>query len=368
MSAMEEIPKFKSKKEFEESIFEGMEDEEVLKMLKSKPPETIVIGGKNLNEIEKSPAQEKIVNLSAKIIEEYIAKLDLGDITVDSSRILFVDLSDTGALGMHNPIYDLSLISTIAEAHLPVIIHETLHKISTDPFVQKDNKKQPKTEMIHRSGFHSVWCKNSSSSETTEVHGLFSVINEAVTEKISRELADLNKDKWQELEEDFSGKMSKSLERHTEKHNKKLGELQNSKVGGSEKEEMIQAEMNSFERLKEEINAMYSFQLMKNNPYKDPLSLLEQILEGLAYQELIRIKSFKHKEYEAAKEDAWINLQKAYLKNQTVQLRTLEQAFGEGTLRSLSSDLWFRSKKERERLRNDISRRLQLLKERAETV
>ncbi|MDD4351899.1 MAG: hypothetical protein PHU71_02865 [Candidatus Gracilibacteria bacterium] len=347
--------------------------------------EDFYLAGQRVSEIEKTEGQKAIIEVVRSAIFAHLKGLSVEGRTIEDHRILFHIRT---LFPLYNSTIDFTFVYGSLEASATTLMHELTHSISSEwqyldhEFVKQIASKDVKNRRDVKSGFHSYWFSKDDSSKEN-----FQFINEAVTEKITREIIAKVRDRIQDLKPLFAGRCEKALrnfENYWETYKKHLIDItetfdrkaeaaiselekefqkdfeelsQSTEVSSEELEDYLDFRRRDLESSKEniistyqafkkpilsngsegkktmEVKAIinnYSFDCTSSS-YDLELKILNLILDGLAYSQ-----SSCEEEFQAQRTKIWEDLQKAYLFGTVMWLRKIEKLFGKGILRALN--------------------------------
>lgn len=343
-------------------------------------------------------AQKHIVTLATKLVEQYLHSLGKHMPLFSEKNISFDMIGPLS--GEYRREANHILITTYCEAELPVIIHELVHFVSSDPQLLTPNQiYQKENEMRYthsKSGIHSSWRRKEDSIDQDKF--FFKGLNEAITEKITRDIIEKN---YEFLEKEipllkamFEGQkelQSKELKQHFKRKEKEATEnvratyislikqvlserqdhtLQLKNLDNFAKENNLKATEIGFHRefleeqvgipvLKQQIarirESMKSLAHWSN--FEDILAKHTEFLED-AYTYNLKKNIVYNDEIEflnvlldgisqyatshtqiLSNESEWSKMQKAYLSGNTFYFRIIDKVFGKGTLRKIDHAL-----------------------------
>jgi hypothetical protein len=352
----------------------------------TRRPTDIEVAGTRLSEIEKSPVQKEAVDLAASYVTEYLQGLGVQGRSFDSNRITFVDYvsSERGAWNLQHDWVTLS--AATSEANVHVIVHELLHAHSSE-WQYKPEEEVEEFSGIRpaKTGFDTIWPRQG--------HANFLLFNEAVTEKIAREITLKHKDAAEALpgrymdrfnyhiqkiqryidaaiEDDKAqfeeGKAKiledtqKQIDQLLQEKREKLAKLENEEknpvvieiekgmieqhtnalIKSTEELARIQIEMaESFLDISKDIREEKTLINVQNawlkptesSAYQDGVEILNVVLDGLALDHAAKTQQ----PYKEALVEVWKDLQTAYFNGSTMWLRKIERVFGSGALRAI---------------------------------
>ena len=165
---------------------------------------------------EKSEGREAIESLATSFIKKRMSELGISRRSFDSGNIIYknsVEYSNThsdASSAQYGSDEHIIEARDQGEADLRVITHEMLHAYSSSvSSLDLVNGKIPE-EIVGRpfikSGFNSVWSKGYNKEGKAIGKGVFTAINEAVTEKLARELSVAGNEQFKKLKPFFEGR------------------------------------------------------------------------------------------------------------------------------------------------------------------
>jgi len=355
--------------------------------LKKRHVTDIEVGGTPLSTIEKNHIQQQSVAMASAYLAEHLKVIGVTDRVLDPKRITFVEYYSAMEGGHYSTENDWVTIPTYNEGNVGVIVHESIHALSSEwqyrAHEYLDSLSQGRDI---KTGFSSI------SSKSRPSRTVFDLLNEAITEKMAREITQprtqgieaLNKnsnrgayhldsienkkrEKMEEarkiVENTIKGIPIKEQER-IDALKKRHGEYVKETVHDWTKIGMPQEVIDDFvkerdEWINKEIEMEKRFASMDYGNAKAPLELeeakwndikhiaedslnrptlhaayqtyidiLDIILTGLARTEAAQSGRL---ESEVQKE-LWRDIQRAYFNGNVMWLRKIERVFGKGTL------------------------------------
>jgi|GEM_PF-6649560 len=331
---------------------------------------------------EKTPAQQEILLTALRLVQEKMTSLNLPFREPNNKRFVFLNsfnLTKGGEWTHDNYV----LIQAENEGNLGTIVHELLHFFSSE-FYTHGEEEVEKSKLSGRrevrTGFHGVFYQNSEEKGNWDFQATFRHLNEAITEKMSREIISQDPNLLSTLKPLFAGRkeirieqLKKGLElkdseskNDYEKYIKDLEAIQEASLQesleqlrslGISESELKDFEIMSRGEIKEFLNSMrelhkpgmdfyqdvlprmldsieigYSFEVDRH-VYNDEIEILNILLEGMAK---VRTKE-ENISIEEAKKLCWREMQIAYFQNNVMYLRKIDKVWGKGVLRYLNN-------------------------------
>ncbi len=360
-------------------------------------PDDIEVGGISLLKIEKTPLQQEVAQSALSFVQEHLQNLGITGRSFDSRRITYVDYygNDRGSWNIDD---DWVVLSTaVAEANVHTSEHELLHAFSAE-WQYKARGEVESKEAIRpaKTGFSTVWQKKEHTLEAPAYKKNFSLLNEAVTEKIAREITAkheayiaalprkyetrfqehiaraqeyvnqgiaADREQFEKKKAEIIQNMEAEIKRHQAFAEQSLADLDKLETE-ARNPEMLETERTHIKEhqdiavkyARETADILIRLEESHLEVYKDIMEskTLEHIrnawlkpTESGAYEDGIKMLDLllegmalqKTKEekisYEEAHAAVWTEMQKAYFNGKTIWLRTIEKTFGEGAFRSI---------------------------------
>lgn len=333
---------------------------------------------KPISKEEKNIGTEKIIDFASQLVFKKIEKIGANNRKFDKKRITF---SIPVSISCYESEIDYILMRKDAQALFGEIEHEIIHFFASEWHINDHNhiesKKKQKTQV--KSGFHNI---------------AFS-LDEAITEKINREIISENIDEIKKLIEEvkiyFDGiyekrlvelknnfelkeiSVSKKIDSYHKKYKQKLKEiliekdkteikyqklLEESKAKEDEKNSFIKMKKESFEYEKEMARTLYNYQKNEEISLISPeykKVVLDDLKKDYSFDDLLERDSYDYqifilellldgvayslstneKEFKKNKEKVWKQLEKDYFYTNNFGLRIFDSVFGEGTLKKI---------------------------------
>ncbi|OGG80724.1 hypothetical protein A3A39_00160 [Candidatus Kaiserbacteria bacterium RIFCSPLOWO2_01_FULL_54_13] len=351
-------------------------------------PADIEVAGTRLSEIEKSPVQKEAVGLATSYVEEYLRGLGIEGRSFDPHRITFVNYigNDRGSWNKKDDWIVLS--AAVSEANVHTIVHESLHAHSSEWQYKPEEEVEAFSNIRPaKTGFSTAWLQR----ETRDTN--FLLLNEAITEKIAREITQKHKDEVEALPRKHMDRYEQHIQKAQEyinagsKEDRKKFEEKKKQILADAQKQIEERQREMKERLSEiEVEAKspqmvaweketleeYTNSMIKSerefadvqirmeesfldtykkiaegktvenikdawlkpsesSAYQDGIEILDLILDGVALDRSAQTKQ----SYDEASADVWKELQSAYFNGQTMWLRKIESVFGKGALRAV---------------------------------
>jgi len=142
---------------------------------------------------EKTPAQREILRRAMQHIQERMEALGVPFHGFDDKQFIFLDSFRTDRTGQYSSESDQVILQAFSEANLASITHEALHYISSEYYAKgKEETLQARLNSRRkvRSGFHGVFYATPTDTDPQKAKASFRDLNEAVTEKMAREIVE----------------------------------------------------------------------------------------------------------------------------------------------------------------------------------
>ena len=285
-------------------------------------PESLSYENEGLLKKEYLEKNTEIINFGINAVKEYLDGLGINhknDFNFDRISDRLETPSFVGGTYFHD--IDMVTMNDRQEHIKPhALVHELLHANSS--LYRQENYKKiegyiRENKKSVKSGFHIAHYKNGKENEATSVN--FTRLNEAVTEKIARDIVKINKPGIVDLNK-------KEIENILlEKQNFELENTQQPIASEEVSIFDIPYDIDKLNELSGEI---------ESESYQGEIDALDLIMEGIA---LSNVENFS--DLEKYKSDFWIDLQKAYFTGNTMFLRNIEKVYGEGSLRRIDENL-----------------------------
>lgn len=368
--------------------------------------------GQRVSEIIKTEGQEAVIALSNRLITERLESLGLKARKIDSNRITY---HIPVAMNVYKGEVDFVLLRDSSEADVGTTLHEFIHAASSEHHYAESkkievDKKQHKRNT--RSGFHVNWYRGGF-DKSSSVN--FRNLNEAITEKIARELRTENHDEIRKMSSLFVGRCEQKIAEfeaqfaeRREQGLRKIAEIQ----ADAEREiaevmaehdaevSMLDAELEKhgvpeerradFRESKKEsldfkignirmvekytvelerstisdenkkkgvagIKKGYSFTVDRDT-YDSYIQVLDLLIEGASYAE-----SYSLQEFERKRRKIWDDLQRAYFNGNSLYLRKFDKGYKEKIMRRFQNLSAFKDE-EAQQMKQYLVERNQTLK------
>ncbi len=290
---------------------------------------------------QKVELQKKELQETGEIAYDFIREhckalgIEVGSLSKD---VIDWDIANGGAKAHYSYIYNHIMTKS---SSLHVLIHEELHYAASakNSEAGKNAAQQGVTleKRISKSGFVSTWGESEASS-----HSNFRSLNEAVTEKMAREILGKNKDRF---EEEYKKKFPESVDQK-KKFLKKYYDNQKSEWDAGSKdmyewvaepgetyEQFYDSKIKEFDKNFEAEQSKIPFNpevlVDVEKVYQNEINIFDSMLEKLARHRATE----ENISLEEAQTKEWSELQQAYLKGTTIALRRIDSVIGTGTLR-----------------------------------
>lgn len=350
------------------------------KIPSDKRPSDILIEGKSIFELHKTPAQIEIIKVSSRLIDNYMKNLNIENKPFDTKRIAFLPQRFTMTAGEYHD-GDFILIGESSEANFGTIIHELIHAQSAEWRSYEETEVEKYLEENNKpvkSGFHR--------------HSNFKILNEGITEKITREIIKNNPNEYEKIKPLFEGRMEevtlglekkfkeeilpmkiKERDEGTIEQEKRIEALKvvssknlteiNQEIlmtkNDREKEMLIKIRKMNEENLEKDIKYILEIgrifdgvkyaedihaikiQEIKNNynflpegmtSYNFNVEIISLLVEGIVK---FNLKANENLKLNEEGEKVWEELQKAFFQGNTMYLRKIDEVFGQGYLRRI---------------------------------
>ncbi|MFA6000298.1 MAG: hypothetical protein WC783_04990 [Candidatus Paceibacterota bacterium] len=339
------------------------------------------LGKRKITQIEKSkektPAQQEILTVALKLVQERMESLGVVFHPPDPKKFIFLDTFNIWREGewTHD---NYVLIRAESEGNLGTIVHEAFHFFSSEFYQHGDEAVEQarlNSRREVRSGFHGVFYKDSGKDIEEGVRVNFRDLNEAITEKMAREVVEQNPDLQTRLRSLFTGRKEECLAKlaialkakqskdekdfesyfallqkgHEERLKEMVDELRLSGMNEEDIKDFIDKDSESMKKflngvktqfgldpdfyqdlaqmMTESIEKAYAFEA-RHNSYNDEVEILNVLLEGLAK---VRARE-ENIPIEDARALCWKEMQTAYLTGTVMHLRKIDRVWGRGTL------------------------------------
>ena len=162
---------------------------------------------------EKTPDQKEILRMVVGYAKERMEMLGVPFHGVEEDHFIFSDdfrFISSGEWTHDDYVY----IRANAEANLGIIIHEAFHYFSSEYYSKgKDlvEKERADSRRDTRSGFHGVFYREPTENDSRMLTATFKLLNEAVTEKMTREIVFLHPEALETLNRMFVGRREECL-------------------------------------------------------------------------------------------------------------------------------------------------------------
>ncbi len=298
-------------------------------------------------QFEKSNLRHRELKILAAVsyskIKDHASDLGVEIVGLPEEKISFKNKDGVNA-GAYNTDYDDIRVDSNS-AH--VIIHEELHFAGAVD--NRNGQKNLGEKRLSKTGFKSVWQAREGNGKDRDV---LRSLNEAVTEKMAREIFNANKESIisdvvkadpdiaelndKLVEKEKALELSES-ERYLPEKYKTYQEnifIQEYEMGRQSFEELAAEEKRKIEsRCNSQLFAVKSQEMLKeSNAYSNEIRVLDAILDKLsqarADEENISPDEAKIKE--------WQDMQRAYLKGETIYLRRIDKIIGPNILREFN--------------------------------
>ncbi len=296
---------------------------------------------KQRKELEKQELQE-VGEIAYDFIREHCKALgvDVGAFSKDA-----IDWDEVNGNSKAHYSYKFNHIMTKSSS-LHVLIHEEMHyaasaKNSEAGKIAAEEGTAPEKRWS-KTGFVSTWGKSEENAYSN-----FRSLNEAVTEKMAREILGKNKDRF---EEEYKKRNFKSIEQKKkfaqdyydqqkaewDANSKDMYALYEWANDGETYEDFYNSKLADFEKSFENTNDKIPFNpdVLKDveKVYENEINIFDAMLDKLARH---RATTEQISESEAYTKE-WTELQQAYLQGNTMALRRIDQVLGPGTLREFN--------------------------------
>jgi hypothetical protein len=372
--------------------------------------------GKKISEVIKTEAQKTVLKLAHKLVAERMDELEVSNTKISDDRITYY--IPVGINNYQSEI-DFVLIKESSEANVGTAIHEIIHANSAEwRYKNWDNITKDKDKRIRnvKSGFHTNHYKNGFEKDITSIN--FRQINEAITEKITRELVNKNIKEIEWVNSLFVGRLETALKNQRdrfefkkietqekikkiqkkaqdyilaaiEENKKNIADAKKEYDNGILNDEMFQQlkkiykdnldrrieQIKSFSKINkgmvesfndettnkirvDEIKEDYALKKdrVKSCAYTPYIEILDLMIEGLSYA-----NSSTEEEYKIQKEFNWKNLQKAYFTGNVMYLRNFDKIYNDKVLRFFNNISQISSEE-------DVNKLIGYLKEKNENI
>lgn len=255
-----------------------------------------------------------------------------------------------------------------------VIIHEELHFISAVD--NRSGKKNLGDNRLSKTGFKSVWKSHEAEGEDKD---LLRSLNEAVTEKMAREIFQQNKEAIiadvikadpgiaqlnDKLAEQEKALAQADVERYLPDKYKAYTEnvfIQEYEMEKQSFEDLAAQENQKIEsKFQTELFSARSKEMLKeSDSYNSEIMVLDAVLERLSKERATQDKV----SLDVARREEWRDMERAYLKGETIYLRRIEKIVGPNFLREFN-EIDFRKVNSGEESKEDYQTKISNLMER----